>query len=271
MQKTFRVQKKSGDYEEFSYAKLKLSLENSGATKTQVEEVLQDIKPYLKEGLKTSDIYAHAYTLLRRDRSAASYRYKIKKAIMELGPTGFAFEKFISRILTHLGYTTEVGQIKQGLCVQHEVDVIAKKENYTLFAECKYKNNAGTKTDIKTALYVQARSLDLNKNHKFDEYWLITNAKFSEDAIKYAECSGLRLMGWSYPPEHNLMKRLESLSLIPITCLNSLHRDHKNFLISKEILFCQDLKNHPEIFQDLRLPSKLEKMVRDELKIINCG
>ncbi len=271
MQKIFRVQKKSGDYEDFSINKLKHSLENSGATPDQINEVIENMRPYLKEGLKTSEIYKQAYSLLRRDRSVAGYKYKIKKAIMELGPSGYAFERFISRILSHLGYATEVGQIKQGLCVQHEVDVIAHKENYTLFAECKYKNNASTKTDLKTALYVQARSLDLNKINKFDEYWLITNAKFSEDAIKYAECSGLRLMGWSYPPEHNLMKRLESLSLTPITCLNSLHRDHKNFLINKGILFCQDIQNYPQIFQDLRLPLRLEKMVRDELKIINCG
>lgn len=271
MQKVFKVQKKSGDYEEFSYRKLQHSLEKSGANKEQIDEIMEVIQPYLKEGLKTSDIYNHAYALLRRDRSAAGYRYKIKKAIMELGPSGYTFERFVARILAHLGYSAEVGQIKAGQCVQHEVDVIATKDKYTLFAECKYKNNAGTKTDLKTALYVQARSLDLKKTNQFDEYWLITNAKFSEDAIKYAECSGLRLMGWSYPPEHNLRERLANLTLIPITCLNSLHREQKNYLITNGILFCQDLKKNPQILQDLRIPRKVEKMVRDELKIINCG
>ncbi|GAI02479.1 unnamed protein product, partial [marine sediment metagenome] len=60
---------------------------------------------------------------------------------MDMGPEGFVFEKYIAKILREYGFITEVGRILNGHCVNHEVDVIAKKENQVCMIECKYHNS----------------------------------------------------------------------------------------------------------------------------------
>ena len=50
---------------------------------------------------------------------------------MELGPSGFPFEKLVGKILEQEGFETRVGVIVQGNCVQHEVDVIARLMTFT--------------------------------------------------------------------------------------------------------------------------------------------
>ena len=53
--------------------------------------------------------------------------------------------------------------------MDHEVDVVAKKDNMVFFLECKYHNHRGTYSDIKTALYVHARFVDIEKAIKNSE------------------------------------------------------------------------------------------------------
>ena len=100
----------------------------------------------------------------------------------------------------------------QGACVSHEIDVIAEKTTAALVIECKFHNQPGTKSDVKVALYVQARFEDIQKqwqkqpepSRKFHEVWLATNTKLTSDAIQYASCVGLKAIGWDYPPNNGL-------------------------------------------------------------------
>ncbi|MGS0527278.1 hypothetical protein ACU8V7_21050 [Zobellia nedashkovskayae] len=45
-----------------------------------------------------------------------------------MGPTGFPFERFIGALLTYSGYETKVGIVMDGICVTHEIDVVAEKK-----------------------------------------------------------------------------------------------------------------------------------------------
>ena len=78
-------------------------------------------------GISTRKIYLLAFNLLKKESYKIAGRYRLKNAIMELGPTGFPFEIFVGRIFEAMGYEGETGVIVQGRCVQHEVDVIARK------------------------------------------------------------------------------------------------------------------------------------------------
>ena len=46
---------------------------------------------------------------------------------------------------------------------------------------------------------------------------LVTNTKFSSQAIEYSRCVGVNLLGWKYPPERSLERIIDERKLYPIT------------------------------------------------------
>ena len=59
-----------------------------------------------------------------------------------------------------------MGEIVKGHCVNHEIDVIAEKEDYRFMIECKFRNLPGTNCDVKIPLYIQARFKDVEQQWK---------------------------------------------------------------------------------------------------------
>src|SRR3972149_12283764 len=117
--------KASGEREPFSSDKLWYSLELAGASPFSIEKVIGYITKEIKDGTETSLIYRHAFNILRKFERPAAARYSLKKAIMELGPSGHPFEKLVGKLLLADGFSVEVGKIVQGACVSHEIDVVA--------------------------------------------------------------------------------------------------------------------------------------------------
>jgi hypothetical protein len=117
------VTKASGEKVPFSVKKLQHSLERSGADDAIIDEVISELSHHLRDGISTKKIYKHAYNILRKISSSHAARYKLKQAIMELGPSGYPFEKFVGEILKFQGFTVKVGAIVEGHCVSHEVDM----------------------------------------------------------------------------------------------------------------------------------------------------
>ncbi|UCE98211.1 MAG: restriction endonuclease [Dehalococcoidia bacterium] len=261
MVKEVNIIKASGEIEPFSERKLRRSLERINTHPELITEIISHIKSELKEGMKTSEIYSHALSLLRKKEHFTAGRYSIKKALLELGPSGYPFEKMVAQILKSAGYVVEIGKIVKGYCVSHEVDVVASKDNKRLLVECKFHNRAGYKTDIKVALYINARFWDIKKHslgkpgHRNEgnlEVWLITNTKLSSDAINYSNCVGIKAIGWNYPRDgKNLQYLLEESGLLPITCLISLTKAQKNQLLRQGLVVCREIVDQEEILQSM--------------------
>lgn len=126
--KGISIVKMDGEKAVFDSSKLVSSLERSGANDVGISRILSHVEASLYDGISTKEIYKIAFSLLRKSSRPTAARYKLKKAIMELGPTGFPFEKFVGEILAHQGFSTNVGVIVKGHCVNHEVDVVAEKD-----------------------------------------------------------------------------------------------------------------------------------------------
>jgi hypothetical protein len=211
----------------------------------------------MKPGMTTTEIYGQAFSLLRKHSEPIAVKYSIRRALLDLGPDGFPFEKFIARIFKNWGYDAVTDQEVMGTCVPHEVDVVAWKDQELAMVEAKFHNGIGLSSDIKVALYVKARYDDLSGTvfnyggveRKLNAPWLITNTKFTDRAIHYGECVKLKMIGWNYPAKDNLHDIIEDNALHPITCINSLTRDQKRDLIGRNILICTDLIAQPEILQ----------------------
>ncbi len=81
--------------------------------------VLAHITPEIKNGMTTSAIYKHAFSFLKKTKYPVAMRYSLRKAVMELGPSGFPFEKYVAEILRRKGYTARTGASLKGFCVTH--------------------------------------------------------------------------------------------------------------------------------------------------------
>ncbi|MFH1662811.1 MAG: restriction endonuclease [Chloroflexota bacterium] len=273
MVKTVNIVKASGETEPFSEQKLRRSLERVDAPPALITEIITHIKGELKEGMKTSEIYSHAFSLLKREEHLTASRYSIKKALLELGPSGYPFEKIVAELLKSDGYAVETDKIVEGHCVSHEVDVIAERNNQRIFVECKFHSRAGYKTDVKVALYVNARFWDMKKRlpgksgqEKNNlEAWLVTNTKLSSDAIQYSTCVGIKAIGWGYPYDgRNLQYLLEETGLLPITCLTSLTKAQKNQLLRQGFVICREVAEQKAILQSIGLSDiKLAKVLKE--------
>lgn len=267
------VIKASGEKELFSDLKLRRSLEKAKASSVVVEKIVRHVRNKLKDGMKTSDIYRYAFSLLcKYDRFTAN-RYSLKQAIIELGPSGHSFEKLIGELLKTEGFSVEVGKIIQGICVSHEIDVVAEKNESHIMVECKFHNQPGIKSDVKIALYVQARFEDIQKqwqkqpNHsqKFHEVWLVTNTKLTSDATQYASCAGMKAIGWNYPIDGSLQSLIEKAGLHPLTCLTAISSAHKRLLLDKGLVLCREILENKNILQAIGLNELKIKQIKREI------
>ena len=177
------ITKAKGEQVPFISGKLLRSLKNAGASEELAAFIGEQILGNIHPGISTKEIYDMAFGMLRNNSRPLAARYHLKSAIIELGPSGFPFEKYIATILNYQGYTVKVDEIAQGKCVSHEIDVIAEKGNDVSMIECKYHNNRGTICDVKVPLYIHSRFNDVlavwsgipehqGKNHKG---WVVTN------------------------------------------------------------------------------------------------
>ena len=123
--------------------------------------------------------------------------------MLDFGPSGFPFESYIAELFRAEGSQTLVDQIIQGGCVEHEVDVVVEKPGGNVYVEAKFHNTLGLKSDLKVVLYVEARIEDIAKKYPGATGLVVTNTKFTDKAVEYAQCRGLELLAWDYPQHQN--------------------------------------------------------------------
>lgn len=285
-----QIIKEDGSHEEFIPAKLERSLLRAGASLQIAHQIIKTVVEEIEKGVCDPDnpgggvcsvhaIHKKAFSLLKDLSATAAARYSLRRSLMQFGPTGFPFEEYVGELYKAYGYKTLTGQMVFGGCVPHEVDVIAWKEDELIMAELKYHNELAGKTDTKAALYVKARYDDLKdvvfryegmKDRKIDRWLLITNTRFTDTAIKYAECKGLELMSWSYPEQHNLFTMIEGAKLHPITCLLSLTENEKQQLVRNGIVLCKSVYENRSVLKKLGFSDEKIFEVMDEIsKVID--
>src|SRR3989338_8505019 len=230
--------------ESFDERRLIASLERAGAGAHAAQRIAERITATLVPGTSSKEVYARAFALLRREGRPIAARYALRRALFEFGPSGHPFEDFISHLFQAEGWSVETRKIIRGHCVSHEVDFYASHpaQNTYLAAELKYHNDPGYKTDLKIALYVKRRFDDIFacdpslRACPIDRGLLVTNTKFTTEAIAYAECAGVELLGWHYPIQDSLFTRMSRARVYPITTLTTLTTTEKRLLIEQGII-----------------------------------
>ena len=267
-----KIVKHSGDIVDFNPIKLKQSLLKSGASQLIVDTILQSINNEIYEGISTKQIYKMAFGLLKKASNSHAARYNLKESIRLLGPAGFFFEKYIARLFDSEHYETQTNLILQGKCVSHEIDVLVKKDQVVSMVECKFHMGKDANSDVKVPMYILSRFNDLkDRKHtifsgkeSISKCWIVTNNRFTSDAIAFAKCSGLSLLSWNYPENNNLRTKNDDNYLYPITCLITLSLAEKDRLLVLDVILVKELINNSECLEKIGLSSNRIKNVLKE-------
>ena len=267
-----KIIKHSGDIVDFDKDKLRLSLSKSGANDGLIDTVIETIEKEIYEGISTKRIYKLAFSLLKKASNSHAARYNLRAALELLGPAGFFFEKYISRVFQSEKYETVTNLILQGKCITHEIDVLIKKEGIIEMIECKFHPRREVNSDVKIPMYILSRFNDLkDKSHKvFSENdnlsgcWIVTNNRFTSEATNFASCSGLKLLSWDHPFKNNLRTKIDNKNLYPITSLTTLTLAEKDKLMILDILLVKEIINNTEILEKIGLSANRIKNVLKE-------
>lgn len=272
-----QITKADGTEEYFKVEKLRRSLRRAGASATEINQIVAEIQNKLYNGIQTQEIYREAFALLRESEPPAATRYSLRRALFELGPTGFPFEVFLGRLFETDGYNIQVGSMIEGKCATHEIDVAAYKAEHSFVAEAKFHARPGIKSDLQVAMYSYARLLDLREAKicqedicGITEFWLITNTKFTSAAERYGMCVGINLLSWDFPRNNNLHDRIQRAGVYPITVLQSLSPSQTETLLSRGVILCRDIVEKPHTLRHLHLSTKKYEQVVQEAKGV-CG
>jgi len=273
-----QIIKASGEKETFSSKKIYHSILEAGASKKLAKETTNLIKTKIHNESTTEEILNITLKNLKKEPGVAE-KYNLKRAIMNLGPAGYAFENYFSEILNAYGYRTQTGIHLKGKIIQHEVDILAERQKKFMI-ECKYHNEKGIYTKLQPALAAYARFLDLER-HKIDQPWLVTNTKCSLDAVNYAKGVNLKITSWmpqhsakrgtpSGDPENDSLQHLiENKKLYPITVL-FLKESTRAILLQNKIVMLKSLIEIPtnELSKLTNLPIKELEKIKDKAREI---
>ncbi|MFA5555657.1 MAG: ATP cone domain-containing protein [Flavobacteriaceae bacterium] len=269
------VQKHSGELVPFDKSSLIQSLSKSGASQQEVAKVFSGIESNLYNKITTRKLYQLAFNELKKIRKSYAARYSLKKALRDLGPDGYNFELWVTRLFEETGCRATHGKILKGTAVNHEIDVIAVKDGKLMLGECKFRNDVDAKIPVTTPMYFLSRFNDLKENEFefFDQKlkpssgWLITNAYLTSDAISFSDCYGIKLISWNYPEESSIKNRVDSKGIYPITCLTTLNKLQKSILLKEEIILVKDLLNSiDKVFGLVKLTNSQERKLLEEAK-----
>lgn len=269
-----RVKKYSGEMAPFDESSLRLSLTRSGASEKEVDMVYAAIKGYLYDGITTKELYQIAFDTLAKQKDSYAARYSLKRALRELGPEGFYFEKWVTRLIQEDGFQATSGVTIQGHAVTHEIDVIAMRDDRMLAIECKFRNDPDAKISVTTPMYFKSRKEDISgisynffdKSSEFTEGMMITNAYFTSDSIAFGEYYKIKLLSWDYPKGKSLKVLVDDNAEYPVTCLVNLSENEKALLLKNDCILVKDLLAMPDILTTLAVSEEKQKRILKEAK-----
>jgi len=264
-----KIIKKFGEEEIFDEKKFCDSLIRIGIDEKTSHKICTNVYNKLKNVASSKDVFNLTLNELKRINHYYALRYNLKKAIFDLGPTGYPFEKYVAKILSEYGYKTITNEIIEGKCLSYEIDIVAIKE-FKYVIECKFHNLEEAKSDIKQILYVYGRWIDIKEKFEYLKPWLVTNTKISTEAINFAKCRDIKVTAWRYPQDESLEKLIEDKDLYPVTILLSANKFaikkllESNYILTKELIM-EDIQT---IVNNTNLDKKLIKKILEEISFL---
>jgi len=272
------VTKFDGRTQPFNRGKIISTCLRMGISHHQSSEIAGRIEKEATDGITTKEILRKIFLYAKKYRPEIKDRTDLRGALAALRSKP-DFEMFVSFILKEYGYEVQTNQIVSGKCVDHEIDVIAKKGNEILLVEVKHHEQYHTYTGLPVFLEVRSELEDLMEGYKikknrinFTKALIVCNTKISEHAERYAVCRDMGYISWKLPRERNLEQVIEDGKLYPITLLKGMDMMTQDRLISKGIVLLKQLvqMNENELAKKTGIEqSKIKNLVRKAKEIIS--
>jgi len=93
---------------------------------------------------------------------------------------------------------------------------------------------------------------------------IVTNNKFTTDAIQFGNCSGLSMLSWDYPEKNGIRDLVDRFRIYPITCLTTLTNEEKDELLILDCITVKDLIQKPDYLNTIELSHNRIKNVLKE-------
>ena len=248
-----KIRKNSGEMELFQVEKLCRSISAVGVSDDMAQQVCDIVAEHMNTGVSTTEqIFRTTREYIAKVDPGKAAIYGLERGLSALGPSGFLFEQYVAAILLDLGYKVQTNVYLDGEGVTHEIDVYAEKGNVIYVIEAKYRNEFKSKTHINQVMYADARLDDIRRQAKkrgdTREYymWLVTNTRFTDNAINYIQYRDIQLMGWDFPKYINLMKVAYEKKLFPVTVLPSITFKALKTFSAQKIILVKDLVSFSE-------------------------
>jgi hypothetical protein len=97
---------------------------------------------------------------------------------------------------------------------------------------------------------------------------VVTNTRFTEDALAYGKCCGLYLLSWDYPNGNGLKDRIDRLGLYPVTVSTLLSKREKQFLLNRNVVLCKDLIDDHFYLDHLGVSEPRKERIINEIKML---
>lgn len=248
------VIKMTGEQDEYNPEKVRRSCLRAGASIEDADRIVAEVSSKVYEGMTTDKLFRIVKSLLSEGGEHVAARYNLKEAVSNMDPECFEFEFFIKRLFERCGYKTEHSPVPKicGHCVDHEIDVVAEKDGEIAIIECKHHFKSHTYTGLDVPMRQWARLEDIKDASANCEFgaipatsaWVVTNTKYSEHAIDYARCKGMKLFGWNYPSGSGLNDTIESHKAYPLA-ITPLQQWVRAKLVQEKIYDVLDFRNTP--------------------------
>jgi len=246
------VTKADGSKQPFDKQKIINTCLRLQATPEQAQSIADKIEAKAYDGIPTKKILQMVFQYMKKYRPAIGYQIDLKQAIAMLRSKP-DFEIFVAKLFEAMGYEVKTNLIIQGKCIEHEIDVVARKGNEIILIEVKHHVNHHTYSGLDVFLQLNSTLEDLKEGYengknsfKFTRAILICNTKVSDHARRYALCKGLEFIAWKFPPEKGLERLIEEYKLYPITFLKEIERDEAYKLADVGIVTVKQLLDDAE-------------------------
>ncbi len=244
---TVFVTKFDGTKQQYSRAKIIKTSMRMGASKQLAESIANYVETRLYDGIETKKILQMIFRKLKKHKPSVKHQIDLRRALglLQSAPD---FEIFVQMLLAEHGYDVAPNRIIRGMCVEHEVDGIVQKNGETAILEVKHHFDHHTPTNLDVSRISRAVFEDVTEGYKngfnslkIDYAMIVCNTKLTDHAKRYADCRGIKHIGWSAPKNHDLQTMIEEKRFYPVTYLRGLKVDSRKRLTSKGIVSLKQL------------------------------
>ena len=224
------ITKADGTKESFDKSKIIKTCMNADIDEGIANEIADYIDRILPDGSSTHKVHALVMEELDKRQVKNSALVQLRDAIADIDSKNF--EIYTKKILEAEGWKCKWNIIMQGACVDHQIDVLAQKDDDVFIVECKRHFNPHRFFGLYVSLQEKARMDDIidgfaagKSNVKVTGSWIFTNAKFSEHAHIYCKAKNIRMTGWK-TGEFGIEFLIKKHNSYPVTILKEIGRAH---------------------------------------------